>query len=170
MSFYTYEIEIAISSKSLSFLINKSIGTVNDSLEIQFSEIKSYKILFVNKRFADIIIYWNENKKNEYSFLREKADENKIDADDLLNKIESAIVSYNNETAGEKIKLLPSFYASNSGLFCIFFLIILFCIAIILHITYSVKTLPFSLFFGAALLFQLILRRKADIKFYRENK
>lgn len=168
IKYFTFEIEIITTDKSLSFSIKERH---KDFTDIQLSEIKQYKILFVNRRFADIIIYWDKNRKSEYSFLREKVDDNKISGNDLIEKIHCIILKHNSILdVNDKIELLPSFYASNFGVYTILFMIILFIIAVILHIIYSIKTLPFTLFFSAAIIIQLMLRRKTDLEFYKKMK
>lgn len=171
IDYYTFEIEVTINKESLDFKIkDKKNNQQYNSTNILFATIRQYEILFVNRRFADIIIYSEEDKKFTYSFLRKSELENQISADQLIKKIQESIIVYNTGLTKKRINLKPSFYASKLGLYSILLLVILFITAIICHILYSLKTLPVSLFLGFMILIQLILRRKTDMDFYKENK
>ena len=171
MKFYTREVEITLTNESILFLIKQKDNSDENFEEVQLKNIKQYKILFVNRRFVDAIFYLKENKVLQYSFLKEIDDSSKIGGDTLIQNIQNLITNYNERNmALPKIQLLPSFYASASGLYSIFFLILLFAIAVTLHIIYSIKTLPISLFLGGVLILQLVLRRKNDLAFFKKNQ
>jgi len=171
MKFYTREVEITLNDESILFLIKQKDKSDENFEEIQLKNIKQYKVLFVNRRFVDTVFYLKGNKVLQYSFLKEIDNSNKIGGDTLIQNFQDLIKNYNERNITlPKIQLLPSFYASTFGFYSIFLLILLFTIAVILHIIYSIKTLPISLFLGGVIIMQLVLRRKNDLAFYKKNQ
>lgn len=163
---YSRQIKIVFENDRILILVKK------DDKEESFKEVKlqniyAYKISFVNRRIAEIIFYSREEDRLEYSFLRENTNTNEINGDDFINIFQSFI---RNNNALKNINLLPSFYASNNGLYCIIGLSILFLIAISLHFIYPIKPVSISLFFGLAIIIQLLIRRNTDMAYYKKNR
>lgn len=93
-----------------------------------------------------------------------------IDTDALINDFHDFIKTYN-LSAKEKIKLLPSFYASVGGIISIIILVLLFIADIIVHIVIGkMGILPITLFLVLGLIIQVILQRRNDLKYFNKMK
>lgn len=163
--------KIAIDLKEKLFCISVNItGEIPERyLEYYLKEVLDYSIQFPNRRFSSIKLNLKNGKSVEYSFLQQKQQEGQESTDEILKRIHLLIENYNQSKSGEeKILLKPSFFASKGGLFCIVGLCALFLIAICLHVLHQTKSLPIILFFGAALIIQLVLKRKSDINIYKK--
>jgi hypothetical protein len=173
MKRYTRKVLITLNGESFSIEVLKKMDSYErESLfNYELNELGSYKIQFPNRRFAAIVFNLKPNRTVEYSFSTKKIDSEQTNTDALIESFHKLISDYNNrQPEDKKIPLLPSFYASKYGLYCIIGLLILFSIAIVIHIIYNVKTFSVSLFFGFAMIIQIALKRKADTDFYRKMK
>jgi hypothetical protein len=135
------------------------------------NEIQAYNVQFPTRRFSSIAINLKNGKSIEFSFFTEKQGNEQNSGEEIINSIHLLIKKYNlSLSSAEKINFRRSFFASASGLTCIIAVSFLLLIAIILHIIIQVKTLPISLFFGIAILTQLVLKRKSDLEYFNKMK
>lgn len=134
------------------------------------TEIEAYQIQFPNQRFADIMFKLKSGKKIPFSFYINKNKAENIDTDALINYFHDFIKNYNQSSA-EKIKLLPSFFATKGGIISIISLISLFVADIIVHIVlHKMGILPISLFLVLGIIIQVLLQRNKDLKYYNKMK
>ena len=173
MKRYTRKVLITLHGESISVEILKKTDSYEREglFNCELNELWSYKIQFPNRRFAAIGFNLKPDRTVEYSFSKKQIDSEQTNTDALIESFHKLISDYNNrQPEDKKIPLLPSFYASKYGLYSIIGLIIFFCIAIVIHIIYNVKTLPISLFLGFAMIIQIALKRKTDMDFYKKMK
>jgi hypothetical protein len=137
--------------------------------EINLREIKSYSIQFPNEKFNAIKFRLINNQLFEWSFFRIKQYDEDIIGADLIDNFIKLINEYNARASTlNKVVFQPSFYATKTGLFCIIGLFVFFVCAILLFALQSEKSLPVTFVFSSILIFQLILKRKRDLEFYKK--
>jgi hypothetical protein len=140
-------------------------------MEFNLDGIKAYNVQFPNKKFSTITFDLKVGKSYKYSFYKEKQGDEEYSGEDVIRAIYLLIKRHNLIISGiEKIYFKPSFFASRAGLVSIILLFILAIVAIIFHLIYQIKTLPVSLFFGIALLAQVIVKRKTEIEYFKKMK
>jgi hypothetical protein len=148
-----------------------SIKIVKDEAEQGYplNEVSSYNIQFTNRRFSAIRVNLKKGGGKEYSFLNNKIAPDQTETPDLINSFAQMIGGYNSGMAeSEKIPFQPSFYASTSGLGCIFILSFLAIVAVAVHFYYQAKTAPVTLFFAVAVIVQLLIKRKTELDYYKK--
>lgn len=171
MKIFRREVRISLERRTFSIEINKEGSELRSVFKYSLDEFRSYNIQLPNRRFSSIKFTLKNGKTVEYSFLKEKVNDDQIGTDELIDFFHSNIQDYNKSTSdSEKILFQPSFFASVYGLSCIIALSCLFMVAIVLHFLYHLKSLPVTLFLGFALIIQLLLRRKADIEYYKKMR
>jgi hypothetical protein len=168
---FTRELLIEFKEDSFSIdILDKNREEVNN-LEYDLKDICAYSVQFPNRRFCSIKFYFKSKTSKSYSFFREKLYDDQMDSEKLIELFQSQIKTYNRGVLpSERIIFEPSFWASSRGFAYIAGLVILLTLAICLHFLLASKTAPISLFFGFSLITQLILKRRADINFYRNMK
>ncbi len=170
LDFFKCSAEIIFAENSFSITERKK-NNEEINYEFDLDDIGSYRIQFVNRIFAEISIFRKFGTPVHFTFFRELEEADQRGADQLMNIFNQFIKAHNSKTPDvDKIHLVPSFYASPKGLITIFLLVFLLIIASTLHVIYSIKTIPISLFLGCMLIIQIAIRRNTDMKFYNEMK
>lgn len=163
MAKFKKEIIIHFQNKLFSIVINISDKTYS----IHCNEIMSYSIQSPNRRFTSIKLNFKNEKAIEYSFIKDQRLQIPIDM--ILNQFHAMIQNYNQGiSTKDKIVLKPSFFASKRGWLCICALCLSFFIAIYLHILFQVTSLPITLFFGFAIILQIVMRRNSETKIFEK--
>jgi len=162
---FTRETDIELNPDHFNFGIVNKDGKLEKRIEL--AELESYSVQFPNNKFTSVRFWLRGGEANEFSFFREKK-EGDINTTELIENFRALIHDYNNRPGiTEKIILRPSFYASNSGLYCIVGLSAFFLAGIILASFYSEKSMPVTFVFSLILIVQLILKRKKDLQYYK---
>lgn len=169
MNRFIRRVAVDLKKESFSISVYRTGKGSEKYSEHYLNDINSYTIQFPNKRFSSIKLNFKNGNSVEYSFLQQKQDDTQTSTDEILKNFHLMIENYNQGTSvANKIILKPSFFASTGGLACIIGLCSLFIIAVCLHISYQTKPLLITLFFGLAIIIQLILKRKSDIDTYKK--
>lgn len=166
---FTRQVFINLRPDSFTIAIKKEGGEQEEALDYTLNEIESYNVQFPNRRFSAIKINSKNGDSKEYSFLNKKRNDGQMETANLVNSFRSMIEEYNEKVSkSERIFFQPSFFASKQGLVWIIILSCFFAAAITLHFYYQAKTSPITLFLGLGLIVQMLLKRKADIDYYKK--
>ncbi len=142
----------------------------NIETKIDLKNIASYNIQFPNEKFNSIKFRLRSSKSIEYSFFQKKEEDGDVDNKELFNSFHSLIKEYNNNFPENKIIFLPSFFATNTGLYIIIALSTLFIFTILLFSFVNEKSLPVTMIFSFLLILQLIVKRKSDLDYYKKMR
>jgi hypothetical protein len=88
----------------------------------------------------------------------------------IADEVNDEIINFNSrkEDKGNKIKLLPSFFASRAGMIFIYLLTILLITAIIIDIVYFKTRRPYLLIPGIVMYIGILIQRKNDLELARK--
>jgi hypothetical protein len=165
LAMFTRLVYIELSPDQFNFEIMNRRGSVVKTIEL--SAIESYCIQFPSSRFASIRFNVNNGKSREFSFLRKKKGVSDVDATELIETFRKAINDYNSrKEIVRKILLRPSFYASNGGHYCIIGLSVLLSAGVLLAL-HKGKSVPLTFLTSLLLIFQLVSKRKDELRYYR---
>lgn len=140
--------------------------------EINLIDILSYSIQFPTDSISDIKFKLRNGAALYYSFSKIKQTAEDTDSEELINSFHSLINNYNRRASSEnKIVLLPSFYASITGLVVIGLLSALLILTIIIVSLFKgASSLPFTFVFTVLIIFQLIVKRKKELDYYKRTR
>ncbi|MBS1653443.1 MAG: hypothetical protein JSU05_01250 [Bacteroidetes bacterium] len=163
MNYFTRKATIRLDAEEISFDISK-LGNEDEQQneKYQMHNISCYQIQFPNNRFSCLILKFKSGNKKEFSFHRKKISDEQSDTDLIIETVHKTFEQHD-------IEFLPSFYASQKGLYTIIFLLILVCIAVGISI-YSNKNLPLTIIGSMLLIGQVVSRRMSDMSFYKKWK
>jgi hypothetical protein len=169
IKFFTKKLDITLSENSFT------IDTIQHELiistyQINLSDILFYTIQYPNDRFCSIKFELSSGAELEYSFFQKKQISEEIDGINIIEKFVELISNYNSHSNVHKIALKPSFYASSKGKWLIRTLSVILIFCILFASSFNAKTIPFTFFFSAILIMQMILKRKKDIALYKSLK
>jgi len=133
------------------------------------NDILSYSVQFPTDNMSDIKFKLKNGTSPYYSFFQKKKTAEDTDSEELINSFHSLIKNYNQQASTEnKIVFLPSFYASTAGLVVISLLSALLILAIlIVSLFKGVSSLPFTFIFTVLIIFQLVVKRKKELDYYK---
>jgi hypothetical protein len=169
---FTRRVVVSFNSESFSIQVMKlNNNQVDWNNNYDLDAIANYGISFPNRKFVDLRFNLREGKKVTYSFSTIQTDKDQPDAMVLMDKFHALVVNYNqNNSKYGPIEFQPSFYATKTGLLTIILVSIFFIIAVIIHIIYDLKTFPFTLVIGFALIFEVIMKRRTELKYFNKMK
>ncbi len=169
---FTRRVIVNFSNETFSVQIvkpNDSKIEIGDSYEL--NDLVSYGISFPNRKYVDLRLTLRDGKKIQYSFSTNQIDEDQTEPMVIMDKFHDLITIYNkNNSKDNQIECQPSFYATKSGLVTLICLAICFITAIIIHIIYDLKTFPVTLVVGFVLIFQVIMKRKIELAYFKRMK
>jgi hypothetical protein len=127
----------------------------------EYKDIKSCVLSTTSSRTSTIKLFFFQGRKLQTTFFSEKknADTN-----------QGLIVFKRLYSFNQNILLLPPFYASKGGIVALVILTSLFIADIAVNILFKPAILPFSLFIGAALYIQVLVRRKREFQLFQQSK
>ncbi|RWZ84324.1 MAG: hypothetical protein EO766_17345 [Hydrotalea sp. AMD] len=127
---------------------------------IQYNEIKSFRVFDSSKDTSALLsIYLRSGDKLTYNFVEQEIIKGKTEINEVIFTV---INNYNSRNSGDKIKLVPNFFASKTGRICIILLSFLIVISVIIQIIYKPKTIPFSVIPGLTLYLIIIIQARQD--------
>lgn len=160
---------IQLEKEWFSIIVKSESMEDENNYVFYLNDIKTYKVQFSNRKFVAMRIDLKSNRHFEYSFFRKKQERNQNAGEEIIESIHLLIKRYNlSSETKNKILFRHSFLSSKMGLFCIIGFSCLFALAIVMHIIYHIKSLPFTFIFGLSLLIQLIFKRNADLVFNKK--
>jgi hypothetical protein len=168
--FFEKKMEIIFHNDYVNFqLFNLKTGIQEDQNDFKYNEIESCGLVVTESISSTLSLNFCNGDKVLYTFI--ETNSNTHSEGSIGEIIYKLMSSYSTTLNGKnKIAFKPSFYATQTGKICIIGLTILLIFAIIFHLIYALKSLPFTLFIGLALFFQIIARRKKDIALYEKMK
>lgn len=163
---YVKAVKVTISPEGIS-VVTSSLS--EKLVGVPFADLAHYKVLFPTAKLMAVEFGLKSGKNMELSLLREGNDKKYITYDDItVNALQTAI-NMHNKGINEKVKLLPSFYASRKGLYAILFLIIVCTIGITIFISYK-KFSPLTMLTVPGLIFTVLTKRYAEMEVYKKLK
>jgi hypothetical protein len=142
---------------------NFNTHEIEKEFPLEYKNIKSCTLTSTSKKTSTIRIFLYTGRKIQYGFVDE-GDEDKIPKDNNVSlDVFKQLYLFNNT-----IVLLPPFYASKSGIAALVVLTVAFIVAIVINILYKPIAIPSSLFSAFALYLNIIVRRKRDIRIFKE--
>jgi hypothetical protein len=145
---------------SIDFLDKNDNNIIQRKDVIQYSEIRSFRVFDSSKDTSALLsIYLRSGKKLTYDFVEQKLIKGKTEINEVIFAF---INNYNCRNSGDKIELVPNFFASKTGRICIILLSFLIVISIIIQIMYKPKTIPFSVISGLTLYLIIIIQARQD--------
>jgi hypothetical protein len=159
----TFRRKLSVEFTEQSFLFKIKKKETYTEYNFPLKDILFWCPKVAGRKYAVIKFFLSNGNSAEFSFILD----DETNAEDIFNEFADYIVAYN-KVSEEKIYVRPSFFATNSGLLSIYGFIILFLITVIVHAIKQFKTFPITMFLGFMMIIQILIRRSAEIKFYKK--
>ena len=158
------KVVIKCSSGCISIdIYNRKTEELDRTEVIAFNQVKSFRIWISQKDNSCFLkVNFKNGSKISYTFLNDTKKVNNIMVEDALFK---TFKNYNDsQNEDSHIYLIPNFFATKVGSFCIAVLTILIILTFIFEAIYKPKAIIFTMLGSGSLYLVIIAQRRQDLK------